>query len=313
MGRFNEIMEVARRGDFGRGDRRFSKDDFFSGDPAPIQAEMVLEHITPIIEMLAEQGEFITEREWHEPRHGHARDKSLKELAGYRGEYLEFENGFVCTDDTRDKVPKEQPTYDYQRNAYLESASKEDNVEFWTACDNGNFERALTLWQTKNIDLEFQHNEDQSSDEKYTPLMAAASEGSNLVVQFLLEVGANPDAISPEEKTTALMLATNNGHDSVALSLLDAILSHYHGDCKKQHEALTRQDTDDENALEFANYNCRDETEEKLSQAINDAERGIDNSKPKIKKSFMKPLEVAEPDKKCQKESDTALAKHGGN
>jgi hypothetical protein len=81
----------------GRDLSRFGKYDYFAGEVAAIQHEVVLDRLDEVINALATRGEFITKEEWTEKRHGYKRDKSLEEMSEGRKPNLFLSDGMLCT------------------------------------------------------------------------------------------------------------------------------------------------------------------------------------------------------------------------
>jgi len=271
-GRFSEILDAAFKDEIRRRGSSFSKEDYFSDDPAAIQAEAVLNHIDDVIETLAARKEFITEKEWFEKRHGHQRNKSLCELAGDRGDHLLFEHGYVCNQRTQRMVPRPQRGVPlnhsprFRRMGRQEPASEQDNIEFWQACESGNMEFALMFWEEKDVDVNFSYK-GRGDKEKLSAIAAAARQGHDIVILFLLEAGANPDSRS-KNLATPLMMAGKYCHDTTVMAVTDGLVNYYRDNPEKLWESIVIKERDTLlTAYEYALANCAPATADYIMRA----------------------------------------------
>ncbi|MDE3037717.1 MAG: ankyrin repeat domain-containing protein [Pseudomonadota bacterium] len=275
--RFSQILDAGFKKDRRRL-AQFSKSDYFADDPAAIQAEAVLGCIDDVIEVLAERGEFITEQEWFDKRHGHARNKSLCELAGDRGDHLQFVNGYVCNDRTRRKVPQPQrgvapdhkPRFS-RMSRNQEPATEQDNIDFWRACESGDMEQALMIWEEKDVNVNYEYQL-RGDKERMTAIAAAARQGHDMAVLFLLEAGANPDSRT-KSKVTPLMQAAMHCHDTTVMMVVDALVHYYHGRPDKLWGAIAIKERGTAmSAYDYALTNCAPATAGYIMRAV---QRGV--------------------------------------
>ncbi len=242
MSGLHVIKLLAERGTLDSADPPLSKDEFFTGDPPLILNNSLHPHIAAIIECLASNNEFITSTEWLKSRKHQGVVPSLSELcAPYARDNIGIRNGYVCTKGTRGLVPPApgevvEPLP--ERNAPLVVGTPEQSEKFWEACVDNNLPMLKQLWQKYDIDLNMLHS-DGLLDLR-TPLMVAAGIGSDNVMDFLLAVGANPDARS-QRGYSALLLAALNGYDKAVLKITAALQRKYRGDPQALVAALTHE------------------------------------------------------------------------
>jgi len=86
------------------------------------------------------------------------------------------------------------------------------------SAERGRVQKVKELLEKGNIDV------NNSNEEGTTPLMLAAMNGHEEMVEVLLENGADPDAVD-NDGNTALMVATEFGHKTVANALEHMYLS----------------------------------------------------------------------------------------
>lgn len=86
---------------------------------------------------------------------------------------------------------------------------------FFIACQSNNLDGAVML-NSLNAEM------NTVLKSGVTPLLKASAEGYTEIVQFLLDVGADVNAIEPINKTFPLYMASQNGHIETVRLLLDA-------------------------------------------------------------------------------------------
>ena len=96
------------------------------------------------------------------------------------------------------------------RKLVFQDEISEDQEKLWNASGKGNVTEVRRLLSSKMLDVNSRHGPELS-----TPLHRAAKRGNKVVVQFLLEEGADPDMSAP------LHLAALYGHKNVIKLLLD--------------------------------------------------------------------------------------------
>lgn len=274
---FYEITTAAMQDNLGRIAERITKNNLFGGEPAAIQSDAVLDRITQVIEILAERGEYITSDEWlNDKRHGYQRNKSLEDLASRSGEPpVIISDGLLYTERTIRSAPKALhksiPVKKslYKRSASLEAATETDNIEFWKACECADIEKAFEIWQNKDVDVDYLYRlPNDDIRDKITPMMAAARQGQDVSVDFLLDIGANPDIRSKRENHTALLLAAQYLHNSTVIQLVDGLIEFYKNDPDRQNDAIQYRDAEGHNILFYANLNCSPETHQYVIDSI---------------------------------------------
>ncbi len=250
------MTELGKVGKLAQANPPFTKADYFSGLPVNITHDYVIAHMPEIIELLAERGEFITAAEWREkrPMFGGGVQSLSERFSDTEGK-IQIKNNFLCTEATRKLVPSESavPTIPFPRKSKLEPATQDDQDRFWSHCHNGERAEAMMLWQNMNIDVNLGHSKDTS----YTPLMVSATAGHKPIVEFLLQLGANPDAVHPSSSTALSMamqmLSLNAWNDNgIPLAIADALQKKYWDNPAALVSALTRHSKPEPSPLDAA-------------------------------------------------------------
>jgi hypothetical protein len=157
----------------------------------------------------------------------------------------------------------------YPRNDELKPATGQDNIDFWTACSQGDMTTAQALWQNVRINIEYHHDyEENGRTYSRTPLMAAARNGHTEIARFLIEAGVEPDSRTRKGNYSPLLIATAYGHDAVALLLIKAIETHHNNFPTLALASLTCEGGNGNTPLKNAQAKCQPDTVMQLGKKI---------------------------------------------
>ncbi len=288
MSRFSEILNAAQSGTFRDVFPPLSKADFFAGDPAPIQAQMVLDKINEVLGYLADRNEFITAKEWREKRHGNNRDKSLGELVGgVVGQFVD-KNGFICNQLTAPRIPNSVASI--VRRDMLEPASDADNEKLWKFCEKGYTDGVLNMLVNMDVNLEYTKTigANNGIGQTFTLLQMTAASGKSVITRMLAAAGADV-AVFGKQGDSPLMLAAAGGYDDTVHLLVRIINERYEDDPRKRYEVLTQKSAKGRTPLSYAEDYCSSSTQTCIEQAITQAMLEIDLQKSDGGKLKLKP------------------------
>ncbi len=265
--RFIDIINAVGSRKLHRLQPPLSKVELLEGDNAALQVPSILDNIDHVLETLAERGVFITEEEWYAQKYGSPVQHSLAEICADLNVRVSAANGYVTTPGIESMIPKEPAPHVIRRQA----ASVEDYDAFSNACAENDLRCAKQLWFTKVMSTDY-----MSSIFGRTPLALAAAAEANvgLLVKFLLNAGANPDA-RDDNGFSPLLLATCQANSDAALLIAEALVSRYRDEPGALLVALTDTGDGGSTPLENARANCTRKATKYLEEHIELAKQRI--------------------------------------